>query len=229
MKSEIIHKIKKIVAEKEISEAQVDHFLTLTRKYHERTGNSSSEYPLLMLFCDWSKHTRMDRNSKAFDVIRKLNDVLVRVSNIPDNDIVINELSGIISLKQLSVDINLFLNKLNVTDKSLFSKPNWLYFVVNSINIIVDCPLVLPKSRIRQSQKSIGKGAVVTELNFRFVNENIFKPNKVLKYKPLQVADEGKKVLALIITLSNTTHIVFPYKVQGKYLTSRFELKQPTI
>lgn len=229
MRSEIVDKLKQIVTEKEINESQVDHFLTLTRKYHEQASDSGSEYPLLMLFCDWSKHTKMDRNSKAFDVIRKLNEVLVKVSTIPNNDIVINELSEIISFKQLSLDINTFLNKLKIIDKSLFTKPNWLYFVVNLINIIVDCPLILPKKKIQPSQTSIGKGAVVTELNFRFVNENIFKPNKVLKYMPLHVVDDGTKVLVLMITLSNTTHIVFPYRVQGKFLTSHSKLKQPTI
>lgn len=229
MKSEIIDKLKKIIAEKEVSESQVDHFLTLTRKYHEQSGDIGSEYPLLMLFCDWSKHTRVDRNSKAFDVIRRLNDVLVKVSKIPNNDIVINELSEIISFKQLGLDLNLFFDKLGITDKSLFTKPNWLYFVVNLINIIVDCPLILPKSKIRPSQKSLGKGTVVTELNFKYVNENIFKPSKVLKYKPLQVVDDGTKVLVLMVTLSNTTHIVFPYRVQGKFLTSHSKLKTVSV
>ena len=171
MKSEIVDKIKLLVEKKKISESQADHLLTLIRKYHDQSKDKGSEYPLLMLFCDWSKHVALDRNSNAFDIIYKLDDILFKIKDIPNNDFVIAEISKIISFNQLKIDLNIFLNKLEVPQKNIFEHTNWLRFVVIIIGIIVDCPLILPDRKINLSRRSIGDGSVVKELNFTYINE----------------------------------------------------------
>ena len=219
MKSEIVNKIESLVKKKKISESQVDHLLTLIRKYHERSKDLGSEYPLLMLFCDWSKHVSIDRNSEAFDIIYKLDDILFKVKGIPNNDFVIAEISKIISFDQLKTDLNILLNKLEIVEKNIFDHTNWLRFVVIIIGIIVDCPLILPDRKIDLTRRSIGDGSVVKELNFTYINEYVFNPKKIIATKKLEFNVDDPKVLILIITMSDTTHIVLPYRVHGKFIT----------
>ncbi len=220
MKPEIVDKIESLVKIKKINESQVDHLLTLIRKYHDQLKDNGSEYPLLMLFCDWSKHVMLDRNSKAFDIIYKLDDILFKIKDIPNNDFVIEEISKIISFDQLKTDLNIFLNKLEISEKYIFEHTNWLRFVVIIIGIVVDCSLILPDRKIDLKRRSIGDGSVVKELNFRYVNEYLFSPKKIIATKNLEFNVDDPKVLVLMITMSDITHIVLPYRVHGKFITS---------
>lgn len=220
MKSEIVNKIESLIKKKKISESQVDHLLTLVRKYHDQSNDFVSEYPLLMLFCDWSKHVMLDRNSKAFDIIYKLDEILFNIRDVQNTDAVISEISKIISFDQLKTDLNIFLKKLEIVEKNIFEHDNWLRFVVNTINIIVDCPLILPDRKVDFTRRSIRDGSVVKELNFKYVNEYLFNPKKIISTKNLKFNIDDPKVLILMITTSDTTHIVLPYKVHGKFITS---------
>lgn len=121
MKSEIVNKIESLIKKKKISESQVDHLLTLVRKYHDQSNDFVSEYPLLMLFCDWSKHVMLDRNSKAFDIIYKLDEILFNIRDVQNTDAVISEISKIISFDQLKTDLNIFLNKPEIVEKIYLS------------------------------------------------------------------------------------------------------------
>lgn len=209
MKNELLEKIRALTVKSDLSESDVDHFMTLIRKLQERENSDPNIYPLLSFFCDWTKHTSLDRKA-AQGIVIELNEVLFRVKSVSDRNIVINEISQVISFERLQSELRCFLFDYGLPLNIVNEKNPWLYFIVNLINIISDCALELPENRRENVINSIKDGVVAISLKYTWVSESLFtnKPSV-------------EKVLALIITSSDTATTILPCKVLGLYLTAK--------
>lgn len=209
MRNELVDKISAIVTSSESSESDIDHLMTLIRKLQERTNSDLNLYPLLSLFCDWTKHTTLDRKA-AQGIVIELNEVLFRVKNISDNNLVINEISQVISFERLQAELRGFLFNQGLPTKIVTEKVLWLRFVVNLINIISDCELKLPENRRGDVVSHVKDGATAISLKYTWTTNSLFtnKPST-------------ENVLILLITSSDTTTMILPCKVLGLYLTAK--------
>lgn len=202
MKDEIIEKISRIVTTKNSSESEVDHLMTLIRKLKEREGGNLHAYPILGLFCDWTKHTALDRNAEGHKIIVELNDKLrLLLKNEASKNMIFDETTKIISFERLQHELRVFLSDYQLPLDLVTKKELWLRFVINLINIVSECPLRLPERRRSMISSSIDKGVVATSLNLSWQS----RTNK-------------KKALCLIIELSNQKKVGVPCRVLGKYI-----------
>lgn len=210
MKDELLSKISKLIKTQEISESEVDHFMTLIRKLQERTGDHSHTFSLLDLFCDWTKHTALDRNAKGQSVIIELNEKLFTLKGVEDNNTLIEEISRVISFERLQVELTAFLSKHELPLDIVTEKKLWLRYVVQLINIVSNCTLNLPVKRRSLVKNKIKEGIVAVSLKYTWINQEVFTQ-----------ARSAETVLALVIELSDTTTIVVPCKILGKFLTAK--------
>lgn len=208
MKDELLEKIYSLVVLPESSESDADHLMTLIRKIQER-DNKTQKYPLLIFYCDWTKHAILNRKV-AQKIVLELNSVLFKIKDIADNDIVISEISQIISFERLQSEFHSFLFDYNLPLDIVIQKKLWLRFVVHLINITSNSVLELPREYKKNVPESIN-GIIATSLKFTWVKRNLF----IIKNSSTE------EILTLIITLSNTSTLVLPCKVLGLYLTKK--------
>lgn len=211
MTDKLIEKIERIVSNYETSESDVDHLMTLIRKLQERTG-TQGKYPLLAFFCDWTKHIKLDRNSEGHNIVLELNDQLYQVRNTPDRDTLINGLSQVISFERLQKELFDFLSAFGLPIDIVTKKKPWLRFVIHLINIITDCDLELPVKKRNRVVKTIKSGVVAISLKYKWINEGVFSSPQIV---------QKNTVLTFVISLNDTTTIVLPVKVLGKFITAK--------
>ncbi len=209
MIDELHLKISNLFTQDKLSESEVDHLTTLIRKYQERIGIKKTKYPLLNFFCDWTKHATIDGNPVGQDLIRLLNDVLFRISNLQDNNQVILEISKVLSITQLRAELSQFIHDYEFPDKIVKSVDQWGQFSINIINIIVDCPLVIPTKKQGTIKRSIKPGVVATQFLLTWVDSAVFTKTRT-----------DEMALAMVITLTDTTRILLPYRIyENLYIT----------
>lgn len=214
MQEEILKKIKSISLEKQLSESQVDHLMTLIRKQMEHMNKADrKKYALLNFYCNWSKHIKISRSSIACEIILQLNKVLYCVKDSSDTNKVISEISSVISFPKLQTEINMFLKEFDLPVDLVTDFSRWREFVSHLINIIIDCPLVLPDIRKKEVTDTLKKGVVASQLRLTEVSQKVFEPVMLKNYKAKKSIEDSLKVLVLHITMSDTTSIVLPYLV----------------
>jgi hypothetical protein len=212
MTDEIIEKISALVRKHDTSESDVDHLMTLIRKLQEREASDKNLYPLLNLFCDWTKHSTLDRNAEGHRIVIELNNQLFLLKNVSDSDALVGGISQVISFERLQSELINFLSFHGLPLDIVTKKKLWLRFVVNLVNIVSDCDLQLPEKKTNRVPNSIKNGVVAVSLKYKWLNEGII--NNLQKVSK-------KKVLALFIGLNDTTTIILPCKVLGKFLTAK--------
>lgn len=211
MIDELHQKLSRLITNDHLTESDVDHFMTLIRKLQERTDDTSDNFVLLNFFCDWTKHATINRNSVGYQLITEINEVLYQVKNLQDNDQVIRRISGILSFTRLKEELNDFLIKYDLPKTVVNIKTNWNRFTILLINIITDCPLTLPVKRNNMVKNSIKEGVIANKFKLSWLPKEVFTKKSVT----------GEKVLSLIISLSDTTSLILPYKIYGElFVTS---------
>lgn len=213
MRDKLISKISQIVTSSDISESDVDHLMTLIRKLQEETSNDPKNYPLLIFFCDWTKHTHLSWNPEVSKIIVELNEQLF-LQKSGSTDDVIQGISQVISFERLQADLSTFLSYYDLPLDIVTKKDLWLRYVINLINIISDSSLQLPEKNKDMIKRSIKSGVIASSLKYVWINQGIFSPEATVT---------KVNVLALAIRLSDTTTLITPCKILGKFITS--ELK----
>ncbi len=212
MKSEILEKISNIVANSDTSESDIDHLMTLIRKLKESEGKNLSSYPMLGLFCDWTKHTVLNRNAEGHRIVIELNDKLrLLIEDEQNKDRVYEEITKVISFERLQNELTSFLVTYQLPADIVEKKELWLRFVIHLLNIVSECPLELPQKRKRLVISSIQNGITATSLNLSW-----------------QARSNSKRALFLVIKLSNQKKIGILCEVLGKYIESQVNSKQNT-
>lgn len=212
MKADIARKITQLVSKSEaLSESEVSHLMGLTRKYLEFPNDElKDKFLTLKFFCDWALHIAIDRSIPALEILVKLNDVIVELKKTPDNDLLIQEVTKIVSFPMLKAELRKFLLMLGIEDKLTTDTYKWGKFLERFIEIILDCVLILPdppqSRRVkpyydRIVSNPIKEGFWTIGLSISLVNESFFKALK---------DPSPNSLLCLILYASNTTKVVIP-------------------
>lgn len=212
MKADIIGKITLLVSKPELmSESEVSYLMSLTRKYLEYPNEKlKGRFSTLKFFCDWALHISIDRSIPALETLVKLNDVIVELKKTPNNDLLMQRVTKIVSFPLLKTEFHKFFLVLGVKDELTTDTYKWVKFLEKFIEIILDCVLILPdppqSRRVkpyydRIVSNPVKEGFWTIGLSISKVNESYFKAVKILSPNSL---------LCLILYSSDTTRIVIP-------------------
>lgn len=207
MKDDIKRKIQQAIVRKNLGERDVAHIMSLCRKYIEQlSDDEKNKLNILKFFCDWTLHHLIDRASSAFEVIKEVNSAIYDLKLIPDNDLIINRITEIVSFSKLRIELKRFFNTIGIEDVLTKSDGSWNKFVNNYIKIVLDVPLLLPeklKGNLKREilQKPLKEGAWIVGISISAVPQSFFKGS----LKP-----QRKSYLCLTAWVNNTTRIVIP-------------------
>lgn len=212
MKVDIVRKITLLVSKPELmSESEVLHLMTLTRKYLEYPDQElKDKFLTLKFFCDWALHISIDRSIPALEILVKLNDVIVELKQTPNNDLLMQRVTKIVSFPLLKTELHKFFLVLGIEDKLTTDTYKWGNFLERFIEIILDCILILPdppqSRRVkpyydRIVSNPIKEGFWTIGLSISLVNDNFFKGLK---------DPSPSSLLCLILYSSDTTRVVIP-------------------
>jgi len=211
MKTDIVRKITLLISKPEpMSESEVSHLVSLTRKCLEYPNEElKGKFLTLKFFCDWALHISIDRSAPALEILVKLNDVIVELKQIPNNDLLIQEVTKIVSFPVLKIELHKFFLVLGIEDKLTTDTYKWGNFLERFIEIILDCVLILPDPPTRKVKpyydrivsNPIKDGFWTIGLSISLINENFFKALK---------DPSPNSLLCLILYSSDTTKVVIP-------------------
>jgi hypothetical protein len=211
MRDEIDKKIDSLLTKGvSLSESEVSHLLTLIRKYLEQLDNIKRvKFTLLNFFCDWALHIEIDHSIPAMEILKNLNDTLVRMKNSTVSDELLNGITSVISFLDLQKQLEDFFLMIGLQSKSLSGREEWLNFIRNYIEIVLNCPLVLPAKINKKIQpfydaistNPLKPGMWVVGFAISRPDKTVFAGTKAAFYT---------KFLSLVILTSDTTRIIVP-------------------
>lgn len=117
MTNEIIEKIEKLVERSiyeqgrslttPITEPEVQHLFTLTRKLIERIPkNNRRNYSLINFYCDWTLHSKIDRSDEGARILMQIHDIIFDNLKKANNDNLVQELSSVLSFQLARTQLN---------------------------------------------------------------------------------------------------------------------------
>jgi len=211
MESHIKEKIESILI-LTLTESDVSYLMLLMRKLTEGLSDSEQKnFVTLKFFCDWSAHTTIDRSLHAAKVLSKVNSLIYDLQRVSNNDLIIEEVTKIVSFVELKKEIKKLFKKFRLKDSLTVKNDRWLNFVKCFTEIILGSPLTMPPGRIRKEFKPYLKKILSKPLRERVwiigmaivkLDKGFFEGNGKNRY--------GILLLCLIIYLSNTTRIIIP-------------------
>lgn len=212
MKADIVRKITLLISKPEpMSESEVSHLMSLSRKCLEYPNEElKGKFLTLKFFCDWALHISIDRSIPALEILVRLNDVIVELKQVPNNDLLMQEVTKIVSFPMLRTELHKFFLVLGIEDKLTTDTYKWVKFLEKFIAIILDCVLILPEPPQSRRVKPyydrivsnpIKEGFWTIGLSISKVNESYFKALKILS---------PNSFLCLILYSSDTTRVVIP-------------------
>lgn len=211
MEDEIAEKINKLLVKGALlSESEVSHLMTLIRKYLDQLDDAKlAKFTLLNFFCDWALHKKIDRSIPAMEILKNLNDTLVKTKNTSDLNEVLDSITGVISFLGLQKQLEDFFQMIGLQNKSLSGREEWINFIRNYIEIVLNCPLVLPM-KINRKIKPFYDAIITNPLKpgMWVVGFVISRPDKTV-FAGTKVAILTK-FLSLVILTSDTTRIITP-------------------
>ena len=212
MKHDIAGKLELITSKKEpLIESEASHLLTLVRKTIEHMDyKEKAKYPILRFYCDWALHIKIDRSPAGLEIIKKLNSTIVKYKNVPDNDLIIEKISKVISLQKLRSETKKLFKSAELPLNFVTDNQKWGQFLDLLVEILLDCKVVLPKrsKKTKELYKSlisrpIKKGVYVVGFKLTKIDKSVFEKKPVAS---------GISWVCLDITTSNTTHLVIPLR-----------------
>lgn len=211
MDSHIKKKIESILS-LPLTESNVSYLMLLTRKLIEGLSDGEQKkFVTLKFFCDWSAHTAIDRSLHAVKVLSKVNSLIYELQRVPDNNLIIEEVTKIVSFIELKKEIKKFFEGFGLKDSLTVSNNHWLNFVRCFTEIILGSPLTIPRDRIRKQfkpylkkilSKPLKEGVWIVGMAIVKLDKGFFEGNGKNRL--------GILFLCLIIYLSNTTRIIIP-------------------
>ena len=208
MQTDVARKITALASRRELlSESDVSHLMTLSRKYLEHMPREErEEYPFLKFFSNWALHITLDRSLEGMAILKRLNDTLAEVAPVPDNDLITRRITEILSFRQLRREMGGLFQRLEVPQAIDADQERWTNFAKHLIEIIRDCPLVFSEKMTREARElynattanPLREGVWVIGVSVVEVDYGQFS------------GSDPKMLLCVCVLLSNTTRIVVP-------------------
>ncbi len=220
MKVDINSKLNILCNKQHLTESEVLHIMVLVRKYLEYPDvDRNQKFLDLKFFCDWSLHIAIEYSIPAMEILVKLNDTIVKLKQIPDNDLLMKEVTKVVSFPRLKVQLHEFLSSIRVKNKLTTINDNWLNFLEKYIEIIRDQIIAFPEDMSprkwyftmlkpyydRITSNPIKEGCWTIGLSLSNVNESFFKGKNL---------PSENYLFCLILYTSITTRIVIPLTKQ---------------
>ncbi|OGM32661.1 hypothetical protein A2803_01210 [Candidatus Woesebacteria bacterium RIFCSPHIGHO2_01_FULL_44_21] len=223
MKVDIKTKLDSLCAKRDLSESDVSYLMVLVRKYLEFPNmEKKREFIPLKFFCDWTLHISIEHSIPAMEMLVKLNDTIVRLKQVPDNNLLMKEITKVVSFPILKDQLHKFLTFIGVKDELTTKDSNWTAFLENYVEIIRDQVITFPDQMNSENWRHkvlltyynkiksnpIKKGCWTIGLSLSLINENFFKGISI----PSQ-----HFLFCLILYSSDTTKIVIPLARQEMF------------
>ena len=161
----------------------------------------------------------IDRSIPAMEILVKLNDTIVRLKQTPDNDLLMKEITKVVSFPVLKEQLHKFLSSIGINDKFTTVTINWLNFLEKYIEVIRDQVIAFPEEMSPRNRyfrmlkpyydqirsNPIKEGCWTIGLSLSYMNESFFKGKNI----PSQ-----NSLFCLILYASDTTKIIIPLAKQ---------------
>ncbi|MFA5393812.1 MAG: hypothetical protein WC081_03475 [Candidatus Ratteibacteria bacterium] len=216
MTSEILAKIERLAIREigieprslplsPLTEAEVQHLFTLTRKLVERVPRIDfAQYTLINFYCDWSLHSKIDRSEAGSKILARIHDIIFSHLKKPDNSSLASGLTAALSFDVARTELNRLISW-HGGRAEIFTKAIWDNEVLpNLVEIISQSPLRIGP-RFAAIQKKIKetplKGtSIVEELALIKIPSRTFNPK----------ASEDEVTFCMRISTTDTTKFVVP-------------------
>lgn len=211
MDSHIKQKIDSILSSS-MTESDVCYLMVLIRKFIENLpAREGKKFATLEFYCNWSVHTKIDRSLQALKLLSKGNSVIYKLRRVPNNNLIIKEITKIVTLMILKEEIKKFFKEFDINDNLTEHNDKWVNFVKCFIEIILGVPLSIPRGKTRKEfrphlekiySKPMKKGVWIIAMAIVKLDKGFFEGDGKSRL--------GILLLCLIFKLSNTTRIVIP-------------------
>lgn len=207
MTNEVLEKIRRIISTTSLTESEVQHLFTLSRKLIERLPKGTAEqFALLKFYCDWTAHSKLNRSAEGALVVEKLHTIVnAHMERRRDNATIAADLTAALSLNKLHTQLN---DLLHVFDPEFpIHYIQWRSIVAQLLEVITHSPLTIAgtkKALMRVRERIVAtpiKGrAVVEQVAIVKIPRSTFHPQTL----------RNDAVRCIELTLSDTTKIVVP-------------------
>jgi len=208
MTNEILEKIERIIRTPLPSESDINHLFTLIRKLIERLrGSDKRNFALLKFYCDWVLHSEIDKSSEGAMIIERVHAIINDHMRRNDSGQIPADLTAALSLNEVRSQLN---NLLQLSEPGIglsVDNEQWRVIIIQLVEIISHCPLRIDKSKWwlteildKITAKPIKDKAIVEEVAVIKISKQVFSPR----------AKEDELVYCIMLTLSDTTHIIAP-------------------
>lgn len=203
MENRFTTKLREIFQKESISESDVSYSMSLIRKtIEDLSENDKEKFVILNFFCDWCLHAKIDKSIPGMEILQRMNEILVNEKNYGD---VNGEMKKTISFEVLRNELKGILQFIKLPTDVVTNDGKWGNFLLNLIEIILDCPLKFPAElkKIKKIKNIYDKNA----------NNPLKKGMWVVEIKITKI----HPCIYLEILTSDTTRIVTP--IYKKYFT----------
>lgn len=206
--------------EQNITESEIVHIMVLVRKHLDYPDmEMDKKFLTLKFFCDWSLHITIEYSIPAMQILVKLNDTIVRLKQTPNNDLLMKEITKVVSFPMLKDQLHKFLSSIGIDDKLTTITDNWLNFLEKYIEIIRDQVIAFPEDMSPRNRSfrmlkpyydqitsnPIKEGCWTIGLSLSLINESFFKAESI---------PSRNSLFCLILYASDTTRVVIPITKQ---------------
>jgi hypothetical protein len=210
MKKDLKNKIEIILNKsQQISEDEVRSLMVLIFKILELMAEKERKnYLTLNLFCNWCKHSVIDKSNTGLRIIALINDTLVQVKNSKSSSEIESKLSVAIGYVSLRKELVLFLGDIGLDAAFLKNDNMWAHILIHIIEIIRDVPLQFPPitkldrtkqqiyNRIAKNPIKLGAGIIMMKIT-------------KIDYSKFGVPNTGELV-SLHLKSEDTTNLIIP-------------------
>jgi hypothetical protein len=207
MTNEVLEKIRRIISTASLTESEVQHLFTLSRKLIERLPKGTAEqFALLKFYCDWTVHSQIDRSAEGALVIEKLHSIVnAHMERRRDNATIPADLSAALSLNAIHTQLN---DLLHLFDPEFsIDYIQWRRIVAQLLEVITHSPLTIAGTK--KALMRVRERILATPIKGRAILEQvaIVKLPRSTFY-PQTLRNDA--VLCIELTLSDTNKIIAP-------------------
>lgn len=208
MESEVLAKVQAIITkESALSESEVVDLMSKIRKLIEFMAPADRKpFATAKLYCDWCLHTMLDRSKAGEDIVIGIHEKVVQIQGIPDNDLIIKELSKLLSWKELKSELAALFSKSQIKDGLTGDKSRWEAFIKHLLEIIRNSPLkAVSKDAVKRlsAQPLRKEGSYIDKISVGPVPENV-----------RQMLKDKSNILCVTATTNDDIHLVVPLTLE---------------
>jgi len=144
-------------------ECHIIYLLVEIRKLLERENNSN--FPLVKFYCDWTVHTKRDRNFGIIkEIVDKIDSCFSVESHYPSRD---DEIFDFLKMTELRKEFKQLFRNYQLPTNIFEEDSNWSCFVDTLTSVLSDQPILNPKEGIKSiSLVSFGEGHSAINIEF---------------------------------------------------------------